>query len=222
MHEHFALLSLHIVPGHVEWNGKMYSKVRDGSIGEPMFLMPPMILPVPEAKFKAQMQLVDSMKARAVITESSDCLRMSYEISTAAGAFFLGPRQLSHNIATAVSGNSCSGKRCRPFDDLYENFLFTLYSLRLPCEGPRNRKNSFDIPEKPNIVLFGDHQLARCTAVTGSHDTRVILQERECIACCARRALMADKPHQVVIISRLTVEGVEKLLERRDPLLCEA
>ena len=216
-------LRVHIVPGHVEWNQKMYTKVRDGSIGSPRFIMPPTILPVPEAKYKAHMQLIDSMTARAVVTESSDCLRMSYEIKAASETFFLGPGALSDEMARAASGVSCSGKTCRPFNGIEENFLFTLYSMRLPYDGPRNQKIPFDIPEKPNVILFGEHQLARCTALGEPlFDTRMILQERECIACCARRALMADISHEQVIISRMTVEDVEQLLGRRDPLLLEA
>lgn len=217
------LLRVHIVPGHVEWNRKTYTTVRDGSIGSPRFIMPPMILPVPEAKHEAQMQLIDSMTARAVVTESSECLRMSYEIKTASETFFLGPGALSKEMAKAASGISCSGKKCRPFSGLDEKFLFTLYSMRLPYDAPGNQKVPFDIPEKPNIILFGEHQLARCTALVEClYDTRMILQERECIACCARRAMMADKPHEQVIISHLTVEDVERLLGRRDPLLLEA
>lgn len=209
-------LSVHIVPGHVEWNNRTYSRVRDGSIGSPMFIMAPMILPVSEAKHKAQMQLIDSMTARAVVTESSDCLRMSYEIKTASGAFFLGPATLSNEMANATSSISCSGKKCRPFSGLDESFLFTLYTSRLPYDAPGNRRIPFDITEKPNIILFGEHQLARCTVLGESlFNTRLVLQEKECIACCARRALMADKPHQQVIISHLTVEDVEQLLGRR-------
>ena len=216
-------LRVHIIPGHVEWNRKTYTKVRDGTIGSPRSIMRPMVLPVPEAAYKAQMQLINSMTARAVVTESSDCLRMSYEIKTASGTFFLGPGALSYEMAKAASGISCSGKKCRPFNGLDESFLFTLYSMRLPYEDPGKQKVPLDIPEKPNIILFGEHQLARCTALGWSlFDTRLILQERECIACCARRALMADKPHEQVIISRLTVEDVEQLLGRRDPLLLEA
>ena len=216
-------LSVHIVPGQVEWNQKTYSRVRDGSIGSPRFIMPPMILPISEAKHKAQMQLIDSMTARAVVMESFDCLRMSYEIRTASGTCFLGPGALSNEMAKAASSNSCSGKKCRPFSGLDERFLFTLYNMRLPCDAPGKQRIPFDIPEKPNIILFGEHQLARCTALGESlFDTRLILQERECIACCARRALMADKPHQQVIISRLTVEDVEQLLGRRHSLLLEA
>lgn len=216
-------LRVHIVPGHVEWNQKTYSRVRDGSIGSPMFIMPPMILPVSKAKHKAQMQLIDGMTARAVVTESSDCLRMSYEIKTASETFFLGPGALSNEMTKAASSISCSGKKCRPFSGLDERFLFTLYSMRLPYDGPGNQRIPFDIPEKPNIILFGEHELARYTTLGESlFDTRLILQERECIACCARRALMADRPHQQVIISRLTVEDVEQLLGKRDPLLLEA
>ena len=211
------------VHSHIEWNQRIYTKVRDGIIGSPRFIMPHMVLPVPEAKYKAQMQLIDSMIACAVVTESSDCPRMSYEIKTASGTFFLGLGELSGEMAKVASGISCSGKKCRPFICLDEKFLFTLYSMRLPYDAPRNQRIPFDIPEKPNVILFGEHHLARCTALGESlFGTRMILQERECIACCARRALMAGKPHKQVIISCLTVEDVEQLLGRRDPLPLEA
>lgn len=215
-------LRIHIVPGHVEWNQKTYTKVRDGSMGSPRFIMAPMILPVSKAKHKSQMQLIDNMTARAVVMESSDCLRMSYEIRTASGTFSLSPGSLSSEMAKAATSISCSGKTCRPFIDLEERFLFTLYSMRLPYDGPGNQRIPFDIPEKPNIILFGENELARCTALGDSlFDTKLILQERECIACCARRALMADKPHEHVIISRLTAEDAEELLGRRNSFLLE-
>lgn len=215
-------LRFHIVPGYVEWNQKTYSRVRDSSIGSPRFIMPPMILPISEAKYKAQVQLIDSMKARAVVTESSDCLRMSHDIKKASGTFFLGPGALSNEMTKAASSISCSGKICRPFNGLDERFPFTLYSMRLPYDAPGNQRIPFDIPEKPNLISFGENQIARCTASGDSlFDTSLILQERECIACCARRALMADKPHQQVIVSRLTVEDVKQLLGRRDLLLLE-
>ena len=214
-------LRVHIIPGHIEWNQKVYTRVQDGSLGSPRLLMDPMILPVPEAKYRAQAQLIDRMTARAIIMESSDCLRMSYEIKTASASFFLGPGQLSHEMAGAASGRSCSGKRCRPFGRLYEHFWITVYGLRLPYAAPGNVMIPFDVPEKPNIVLFGENPLARCTALADLTMAKAILQERECIACCARRALMAKKPHEMVIISRLTVEDMEQLLGRRDLLLLD-
>lgn len=215
-------LRVHIVPGHIEWNQKTYTKVRDGSNGSPRFIMAPVILPVSRAKHRSQMQLIDNMTARAVVMEASDCLRMSYEMRTASGTFSLSPGALSSAIANAATSISCSGKKCRPFIGLEERFLFTLYSKRLPYDGPGNQRIPFDTPEKPNIILFGENQLARCTALGEPlFDTRLILQERECIACCARRALMADKPHEHVIISRLTAEDAEELLGRRNSLLLE-
>ncbi|MCJ1476272.1 hypothetical protein MMC13_004938 [Lambiella insularis] len=214
-------LRVHIVPGHVEWSGRTHTIVKDGKISEPLFIMPLIVLPTSKLEYEAQIRIIDSMTAQAVVTESSDCLRMSYEIKTASGTFFLGPSQLSRDIARAAVEVSCLGKRCRPFDGLYTNFLFTLHNLRLPYNGFQNQKIPFDIPEEPNIVLFGEHKLARCTAlVGGSHFSRIILQGRECIACCARRALTAEKPHEVLIVSHLTVEDAEQLLGR--PLLHEA
>ena len=212
-------LRVHIVPGHIEWKQRIYAKVRDGVSGSPRFTMHPMILPKADAEYKAQMQLIDSMTARAVVAEYTDFLRMSYEIKTAAGNFFLGPGELTRNITEASSGISCSGKKCQPFNGLEENFLFTVYPLRLPYDsGPR--RIPFDTDEKPNIILFGEHELARCTAMANSvFDTKLILQEEECIACCARRALMANKPHEQVIISYLRAEDIEQLLGRRHFLL---
>ena len=212
-------LRVHIVPGHVEWKQRIYAKVRDGVSGSPRFIMHPMILPTADAEYKDQMQLIGSMTARAVVAESTDFLRMSYEIKTAAGSFFLGPGELIRNITEASSGISCSGKNCQPFNGLEENFLFTVYPLRLPYDsGPR--RIPFDIDEKPNIILFGNNELACCTAMASSlYDTKLILQGEECIACCARRAWMADKPHEQVIISRLRAEDIEQLLGRRHSLL---
>ena len=212
-------LRVHIVPGHVEWKQRIYAKVRDGVSGSPRFIMHPMILPTADAEYKDQMQLIGSMTARAVVAESTDFLRMSYEIRTAAGSFFLGPGELIRNITEASSGTSCSGKKCQPFNGLEENFLFTVYPLRLPYDsGPR--RIPFDTDEKPNIILFGKNELACCTAMANSlYDTKLILQGEECITCCARRAWMADKPHEQVIISRLRVEDIEQLLGRRHSLL---
>ena len=212
-------LRVHIIPGHVEWKQRIYAKVRDGVSGSPRLTMHPMILPKADAEYKAQMQLIDGMTARAVVAEYTDFLRMSYEIKTATGNFFLGPGELTRNITEASSGISCSGKKCQPFEGLEENFLFTVYPLRLPYDsGPR--RIPFDTDEKPNIILFGDHELARCTAMADSvYDTKLILQEEECIACCARRALMANKPHEQVIISYLRAEDIEQLLGKRHSLL---
>ena len=212
-------LRVHIVPGHIEWKQRIYTKVRDGVSGSPRFTMHPMILPQADAEYKAQMQLIDSMIARAVVSESSDFLRISYEIKTAAGSFSLGPGELTRNITEASSGISCSGEKCQPFNGLEENFLFTLYPLRLPYDTGRG-KIPFDTDEKPNIILFGKHELARCTALADSvYDTKLILQEEECIGCCARRALIANKPHEQVIISCLRAEDIEQLLGRRHSLL---
>ena len=81
----------------------------------------------------------------------------------------------------------------------------------------------FDAPERPNIILFGNNHLARCTALAEAlFDTKMIMQDRECIACCARRVLMADKPQQQVIISHLSVEDAQHLLGDHQLLLDEA
>ena len=117
-------LRVHIGPSHVEWNQKTYTKVRDGSIGSPKFIMAPVILPVSRAKHKPQMQLINNMTARAVVMESSYCLRMSYDIRTASRTFLLSPRALSSEMAKAATSISCSGKKCRPFIDLEKRFLF--------------------------------------------------------------------------------------------------
>ena len=80
----------------------------------------------------------------------------------------------------------------------------------------------FGTPRRPNIILFGDNHLARCTAlVEPLPGTNIITQDKECIACCARRALEADKPHQQLIISRLSVEDAQHLLGDRHSLLDE-
>lgn len=215
-------LRIHIIPGHIEWNQKLYHKVRDSSLGFPGGLMSPILLPVSEAGYKAQMRLIDNMTARAVITESSECLRMSWEIATAWTAFLLGPAALNDGIANATSDFSCTGKTCRPFTGLEERFYFTLYNMRLPYPGFGNELVPSDMPEKPNIILFGGNQLARCAAVAMNiFGAECILQESECIYCCARRALTAEKPNEQVIISSLTAEDLEHLLGKPGSLILE-
>ena len=93
------LLCVHIIPGQIEWKERIYSKVRDGRISSPNFLMSPVGFPTSTAQYRAQVQLLDNMVATAVVTESAECLRMSYEIKTSLGTFFLGPGALCHEIA---------------------------------------------------------------------------------------------------------------------------
>ena len=89
------LLRLHIILGHIEWKDRIYSTLRDGRQGSPKFVMPPVIFPISTAQYKMQMQLLDDMVARAVVTESAECLRMSYEIKNSSGTFHLAPGALS-------------------------------------------------------------------------------------------------------------------------------
>lgn len=187
-----------------------------------MHIMPLMVMPVNRSSYESQVELLSNMKARAVVVESSQCLRMSYEVQTAAGKFFLGPAALSDEISRASSGITCSRAKCLPFNDFQGNFNFTVASIRLPFERSPSERVPDYVPEKPNIILFGDYQLAQCTAFGAYHfETTMILQGRECIACCARRALAGQNPNQQVIVSHLTAEDIEYLIGRPGALLLE-
>lgn len=216
-------LRVHIVPGHIEWDSKTYMKVLDGRTGgSSSHLMPPMILPLSRTEIDAQMQLIHAMTARAVVTEAFDYLRMSYEIKTSSGTICVGPGELCDDIFDATSMDSCSGKECQRFASLDEVFSFSLFNSRMPY-GSGEGRVPFTAPQKPNIILFGENEIARCTAMAAKgRDTNLLLQDRECIACCARRALKKGNPHRSVIISRLTVEDAENLIGKPNALVLEA
>ena len=204
---------VHIIPGQIEWKQKVYYRVRDGKWGSPRMIMPPLVFPVSNIEYTAHMQLLTDMMARATVTESPECLRMTYEVKTQYGISCMPPGGLSQYMSKATSGISCTGKVCEPFKGLEEKFLFISYSMRLPFDAPKNPQLSCNTPEKTNIILFGDHDIACCTSLGHSiHDTNVIIQDRECIACCARRALATEKPQEQIIFSRMTAEDVEHLL----------
>ena len=207
------MLRVHIIPGHIEFKGRPYTLVRDGTASPPLSILEPSILPTSTAKYTTQMELLNSITTRAVVTEASDCLRMTYEIKTKSGTCFLAPKDLSFNMSMAASTISCSGKQCRPFVGLSEHFLYTLSGMRLPyLDDWMGRRIPDDRPEKPNVCLLGNNTVACCIALNRFESSKVILQGDECIACCARRALMLEDSNRVVIVSQLTVEKLQRLL----------
>ena len=218
-------LRIHIIPGHIEWDGKIYEKVRDRDVfdREPENVIPPMILPVATARLEAHMQLIANMTTQAVVSESFDGLRMSYEIRSTSGYLNIGPRDICDQIARTSTTVSCSAKVCPSFNRLQEDFLLTMCDKRLPYASGRGMIPS-DVHSKPNIMLFGENQVARCVALMQSRLSphKVLLQDRECIACCARRALMTDKAQQSIIVSHLTVEDVERLMGSPKALVYDA
>lgn len=217
-------LRVHIIPGHIDWNGKLFARIQDGKIGPPMSIMPPLLLPAPQAEVTAQIQLVQGMTARAVVTEFSDFLRMSYELKSASGTFFIGPSAHGKQIVKASGKVFCSGKACRSFAGLHDAFLLTLYSTRVPPGNySHSRGGHIDVAEKPNILLLGQNRLARCSALAvDDFHTDKILQGGECIGCCARRALRSGHPQSYVIISHLTVENMEEVIGHRNALISDS
>ena len=207
------MLRVHIIPGHIEFMGRPYTLVRDGTVTPPLTILEPLILPTSTPRYETQMELLSSLTARAVVTEASDCLRMTYEIKTTSGTCFLAPKDLAINMTLAASTISCSGKKCRPFGGLSKHFLYTLSGMRLPyLDDWMGRRIPSDGPEKPNICLLGSNTIACCISLNRFESSKVILQGDECIACCARRALMLEDSNQVVIVTQLTVEKLQRLL----------
>lgn len=201
----------------MEWQN--YEKVRDGRLMCSGDIIPRMILPATRARFEAQMQLIAGMTARAVVSESFDGLRMSYEIRSSSGSYTLRPRHMFSQITRRSSSVSCFGKVCPPFRKLREDFLLTLCHDRHHYYAGYGVMKPFDIPAKPNIMLLGENQVARCMALEVCDEYKVILQDRECIGCCARRAKMAKRPHESIIVSHLTAEDVERLMESPNALV---
>ena len=77
-----SMIRVHIIPGHVEFKGRPYTLVRDGTVTPPLSILEPLVLPTSTARYTTQKERLNSLTARAVITEASDCLRMTYEIKT--------------------------------------------------------------------------------------------------------------------------------------------
>ena len=215
-------LRVHIIPGHIEWDGKIYEQVRDGPEGGSGNVIPPMILPAAKARFEAQMQLIASLTTRAFVSEFHDGLRMSYEITSTSGYRNLAPRQLYNRLTRSSNGTSCFGKICPPFNGLREEFLFTLCDEVLPFRYHRRDMEPLDVPKKPNIVLLGESQAASCMVLYSYGGRGLILQDRECIACCARRAMEPNQLSESIILSHLTVEDVERLMESPNSLVYDA
>ena len=215
-------LRVHIIPGHIEWDGKIYEQVRDGQPRGSGDVIPPMILPAAKARFEAQMQVIASMTTRALVSESYDGLRMSYEVKSISGYYTLGPRDIYDLITERSNNTSCFGKICPPYDGLRQDFLFTLCDQKLPYASSRGVMEPLGVPEKPNIMLLGGNHVARGMALQKCDFSGLILQNGECIACCARRAMDADEPSESIIISHLTVEGVERLMESPNSLVYDA
>ena len=219
-------LRVHIIPGQIEWDGKLYEKASDGLRGGSRDLIPQMVLPVPKALFEAQTQLIASMTVRAIVSESFGELRLSYEIISTSGNAYVGPALLCDQIASASSNVSCFGQSCRPYNRLQEDFRLML-SPRIPPEPiTSQRVGSLDLPEKPVIMLFGENKVASCVAFqlvnNFIYKYRYILQDTECISCCARRAMKTDKPNKVIIISHLTVKDIERVMQSPNALVYDA
>ncbi|CAF9915692.1 MAG: hypothetical protein HETSPECPRED_002559 [Heterodermia speciosa] len=214
-------LRVHIIPGQIEWDSKLYEKAYDGRPGGSWNVIPQMVLPVSKALFEAQMQLIASMTTRAVVSESFGELGLSYEIISTSGNSFLGPRHLGDHIARASSNVSCFGQSCRPYNRLQEDFRFMLSLPPPPGSTTSQTVSGLDLPEKPVIMLFGENKVARCVPLV-LYYYRIILQDTECIACCARRAMKTDKPHEVIIISHLTVEDIERVMQIPNTLVNDA
>lgn len=214
------MLRVHIIPGHIEFKGRPYTLVRDGTVTPPLSILEPLVLPTSTARYTTQMERLNSLTARAVVTEASDCLRMTYEIKTRSGTCFFAPKDLVINMTMAASTISCSGKQCRPFVGLSEHFLYTLSGMRLPyLDDWMGRRIPDDRPEKPNICLLGNNAVACCVSLNRFERSIIILQGDECIACCARRALMLEDSNRVVIVSQLTVEKLQRLLGNTHSLI---
>lgn len=207
------MLRMHIIPGSIECKGRLYSMLRDGIVTSPSNILAPLVLPSASAEYKTQMALIDSLTARAVVSEPAGCLRLTYEIRTKSGTCYLAPKDLSINMTYAANRISCHGKHCKSFKGLVDHFLFTLHPVKLPYYDRSTRRN---IPSnqqnKPNIVLVGNNTIACCLALNRFQDAKVILQGDECIHCCARRVMMLEDFERVVIVSGLTVEKLQRSL----------
>ena len=170
------MLRVHIVPGCIEFRGKPYTLVRDGNNTAPLSILEPLILPTSTATYKTQMKLIHTSTTRAVVTEASDSLRMSYEIKTSSGTCMRAPKELAFDMTMAANPVSCSGKRCRPLTELSKHFLFTLSPMRLPYEDAwMARRIPDDRAEKANICLLGNNITACCASLNQFKESKVIL-----------------------------------------------
>lgn len=204
------LLRVHIIPGHLEWNGKLYTHVCDPkNVDEyPGKTIPQLILPASQAQIDSQTQILKSLTARPVVTEYTDFLSMSYEIRSSSGVHTLAPGAFCERMVTASTKVICSERGCRPFPKIPNSFLFTMCAAHQAYENKISRKTK----AKPNILLLGDYELARCAALAASTTGIDIMQGRTCIACCARSVLEDNHCDQFMLISNMTVKDMEQAL----------
>ena len=90
---------------------------------------------------------------------------MTYEIKTSSAAFLLRPGALSDALGGATSDRSCLGRRCRPIGSILDEYYLTMFSMKLPMQHGVSIV-PFYMPERPNLILFANSDLARCIALT--------------------------------------------------------
>jgi len=204
-----GLSQVHVVPGIIELDRRIYPEVRDTAFEGPKYQAKREQIVTTEPR--ENVHVPNDLTLEAVAMETETHVVFSYKVSSPLGTSYIPPATLSISAAQALGNVSCHSSSCSRLDDTPPIKVIegegkaeaSNTSTRIhfvPRNGPAwciaLLSAFYEDGYSPVISLNG----IPVQPDLGSNGSHVILRTSECISCCLRAAMKYDQSDIIYVV----------------------